>query len=285
MKVNKVSLHDKDFPEILRDIPSPPKELYIWGNLAPLLVRSRLAVVGSRKITPYGQTVTTRFAREAAEQGIVIVSGLAYGADSIAHRACLEVGGQTIAILPTGLDTIYPAAHRGLAKQIVEKGGAVISEYPPKTTAYAVNFIARNRLVSGISDGVLITEAALKSGTLHTANFALNQGRTVMAVPGNITSPGSVGTNNLIKAGAVPVTDISDVFLALDIAFKPITKDVLASSREEAAILEALNSGAREVNELLSVTGLETALFNQTLTMLEINGKIRPMGSGKFGLL
>ncbi len=285
MKVNKVSLHDKDFPEILRDIPSPPKELYIWGNLAPLLVRSRLAVVGSRKITPYGQTVTTRFAREAAEQGIVIVSGLAYGADSIAHRACLEVGGQTIAILPTGLDTIYPAAHRGLAKQIVEKGGAVISEYPPKTTAYAVNFIARNRLVSGISDGVLITEAALKSGTLHTANFALNQGRTVMAVPGNITSPGSVGTNNLIKAGAVPATDISDVFLALDIAFKPITKDVLASSREEAAILEALNSGAREVNELLSVTGLETALFNQTLTMLEINGKIRPMGSGKFGLL
>lgn len=173
MKILELPLSSPNYPDYLRHIASPPKQLYYLGDLVPLLEKPRLAVIGSRKVTPYGKAITSSLARAAAEQGIVIVSGLALGVDGLAHQAALDAHGKTIAVLANGLDQIYPATHRQLAENILRQGGAIISEHPVGTEAYKTNFIARNRIVSGLSDGVLITEAAAKSGTLHTANFAL----------------------------------------------------------------------------------------------------------------
>lgn len=284
MKVNNISLESNGFPGVLANIPDPPKQLYILGDLEPLLAMPRIAVVGSRKVTPYGRQITSSLVQEVAAQGVVIVSGLALGVDSIAHRSALDAGGYTIAVLPSHVTEIYPKSHTQLARRILERGGVLISEYPEGMPPIQVNFIARNRLVSGLSDGVLITEAASKSGTLHTANFALEQGKTVMAVPGNITSPTSTGTNNLIKTGAFPVTASSDILLALGITEKNKNIELFASSQEESAILTALKQGVTDASELLATSGLEAVLFNQTLTMLEITGKIVPLGAGHWGL-
>lgn len=285
MKVNKLTLKDSAFPEILKHIPQPPKTLYVLGDIEPLLDMPRVAIVGSRKVTPYGRHVTQTFARELAANGVVIVSGLALGVDSIAHEACLEAGGKTIAVLPTSLDNIYPSSHRQLAKNILDRGGALMSEYESGMPGLKQNFIERNRLVSGISDGVLIPEAAIKSGTLHTANFALDQGKTVMAVPGNITSATSEGTNNLLKTGAVMVTDISDVLTALDIQIRN-TQQVLplAATEAEQTILALIAAGTTDGSQLLTDSGLSPSEFNQTLTMLEITGKIHALGGGKWAL-
>jgi DNA processing protein len=285
MKVNKLTLGSQDYPETLRSIGSPPEQLYVLGDLNALLTKPRLAVVGSRKVSVYGRQVTQQLAGEAAGKGVIIISGLALGVDGIAHHAALQNTGRTIAVLPCGLDRIYPASHHQLARQIIERGGALISEYPAGTEPYKTNFIARNRIVSGLSDGVLITEAAAKSGTLHTANFALEQGRTVMAVPGNINSPLSQGTNNLLKAGAAPVTEVRDIFYALNLPYGvELVTDVIGSSKEETTVLQLLAAGVTEATELLLQSQLEPAIFNQTLTMLEINGKARPLGAGHWGL-
>ena len=189
MKINKVTLNANALPGVLRHISDSPQKLYVWGNLTPLLAKPRLAVVGSRKVTPYGKAVTSDLVRTVAGQGVVIISGLALGVDALAHKAALEAGGYTIAVLACGLDKPYPSTHRQLARQILERGGALVSEYPEGTPPLQHQFIERNRLVSGLSDGVLITEAAEKSGTLHTANFALDQGKTVR--PSRATLPAS----------------------------------------------------------------------------------------------
>jgi DNA processing protein len=206
---------------------------------------------------------------------------MALGIDGEAHKAALSAGGKTVAVLPCGLDRFYPSSHHNLARQILEKGGALISEYPEGTEPRRENFIERNRLVSGISDALLVIEAAEKSGTLHTVNFALEQGKTVLAVPGNITSPISKGTNNLIKAGAIPVTDISDILNALDIPDQPEQTELLsAETPEELLILKLLHKGINDSAELLRASNLGTSQFNQALTMLELNGRIRPLGAG-----
>lgn len=240
----------------------------------------RLSVVGSRKVTPYGRGVTAELTGAIARQGVIIISGLALGVDALAHAASLEAGGQTIAVLPCGLDKPYPATNRQLARRILEQGGALISEYPEGTEPFQSNFIARNRLVSGLGDGLLITEAAAKSGTIHTAGFALEQGKTVMAVPGNITNALSEGTNNLIKAGAVAVTTPQDIADVLKLGQQLRFQEVLAANAEEAAVLELLRQGITEGSELQVMSHLDAVAFNQTLTMLEITGKIRPIGAG-----
>jgi DNA processing protein len=284
MKINKVTLNARGFPEVLTHIPDPPKELYILGDLGPLLQQSTLAVVGSRRVTPYGRGVTEELVRSVARQGVVIISGLALGVDAIAHEAALAVGGKTIAVLGCGLDKPYPATNRRLARRILEQGGALISEYPEGTPPLQHHFIARNRLVSGLSDGVLITEAAAKSGTVHTAGFALDQGKVVMAVPGNITSELSKGTNNLIKSGATPVTEGQDILNALGIGQQLQLQEVLAANAEEEAILALIRQGVTDGSELHPLSKLDAAIFNQTLTMLEITGKIRPTGAGHWAL-
>lgn len=283
--VKKLTLKSPDFPELLRNIPNPPKELYVLGDLAPLLERPRLAVVGSRKVTAYGKTVTSQLVREIAGKGVVIISGLALGVDAAAHEAALEANGGMIVVLAHGLDTIQPATNHYLAKRILAKGGVLVSEYPEGTPPNRMSFIARNRIVSGLSDGVLITEAAAKSGTIHTANFALEQGRTVMAVPGNITSLMSEGTNNLIKAGATPVTSGKDVLFGLGLKeVKPSQQEIFGDNEAETLILQLLRQGITDGSLLLAESALEAALFNQTITMLEINGKIRALGANHWSL-
>lgn len=285
MAIKRLTPDSANFPYDLLHIASPPKELFALGDLKPLLEMPRLAVIGSRRVSVYGRQITRQLVSEAAGKGTVIVSGLALGVDGVAHQAALEAGGRTIAVLPSGLDKIYPATHHHLARRILEQGGALISEYPAGVLAFKQHFIARNRLVSGISDGVLITEAAAKSGTLHTANFALDQGKTVMAVPGNITSPLSEGTNNLIKAGAVVVTSVQDICNAMELNYndQPLS-DVVGATKEETLILTSLLDGITEANQIMLQTNLTPAVFNQTLTMLEINGKIRPLGAGHWSL-
>ncbi len=285
MKINKLTLDRGTIPQTLTLIPQPPKELFVIGDLERLLSQPVLAVVGSRRITPYGKAVTYDIVRSLATKGIVIASGLAYGVDAAAHQAALESAGATIAVLPAGLDAIYPSAHRGLAETIVRQGGALVSEYPAGTPPLRQHFIARNRIVSGLAKGVLITEAAAKSGTMHTANFALNQGKDVFAVPGNITNASSEGTNNLIKQGAIPVTEARDILNAWGIAQETASANTLyADTPEELAILELIQSGVATTDLLLHESSLSPETFNQALTMLEINGRIKSLG-GQWSLI
>lgn len=283
MNVNTLTLDSPLFPACLKHIPTPPKKLHIAGNtLDDLLVRPRVAIVGSRNITSYGKAVTAQLAGDLAKAGVVIVSGLALGTDAAAHRAALEVGGLTIAVLPAGLQTIYPSQHYQLAMSIIAQGGALITEYDEHIkNAYKSNFVARNRIVSGLSTIVVITEAAAKSGTLHTAEFAIEQGREVMAVPGNITSPTSAGTNMLIKNGVQPVLGASDVLapLGMDIPERLIPK---GDTPEQQAILDLIVSGEQDGTHMLYKTQLPIHIFDQHLTMLEITGKIRPLGNNKW---
>lgn len=268
------------FELVLQGITPAVETIYIQSNnLDDLMSRPRVAIVGTRKVTLYGKTVTHQFASELAKAGVVIVSGLAIGVDAIAHRAALEAGGLTIAVMPCGLGQIYPSSHCGLAEQILEQGGALISEYPPGSNiAYKNQFVERNRIVSGMSDALLITEATANSGTMHTARFALEQGKDILAVPGNITSPTSIGTNNLIRTGATPASSTQDVFNILGISAQATKPTVRGSTPEEQCILDLLSSDIRDGTELLARSRLPIDQFNQTFTMMEITGKIRSLG-------
>jgi DNA processing protein len=289
MKINKLTLNSLQFPSVLENIPDAPKQLfYVGSDLSELLARPVLTVVGSRKVTPYGKEVTTKLTRELARAGVLVVSGLAIGVDALAHEAALEAGGLTLAVLPSPVERIYPPCHHDLARRILQQGGALITEYPAGTPTYPVNFVARNRIASGLCDALLITEATDKSGTMHTARFAVAQGKTVLAVPGNITSPTSAGTNSLIKKGvAVPITCAADIFKALGIStrrsrLKPQTPR--GATPAEQLLLDLIAAGTSDSNELLAASELDVSLFNQTLTMLEITGKIHPLGNGQWNI-
>lgn len=283
-KVKKLTLSDRSFPDKLRQIPSPPKQLYLVSHGDIHKERPSIAIVGSRKMSAYGQHVTEEFARVLSQAGVTIVSGLALGIDSVAHKTALMNNGMTIAVLPCGLDTIYPRSHHHLANKIIDEGGALISEYKEGEPPHRQNFIARNRLVSGLADGVLITEAAEKSGTLHTANFALEQGRDVFAVPGNITNYQSKGTNNLIKAGATMVTSPQDIIESLGIVPHAQKQMRHADNQQQFIILQLVEKGIYDADTILKESGLHPAVFNQTLTMLEITGKIKPVGNNQWML-
>lgn len=284
MKIKQVAVEDSPFEKVFACIqPAVSTVFAVSDNLDDLFSRPRVAVVGSRRISAYGRAITAQLARELAGQGIVIVSGLAYGVDSVAHRAALEAGGLTIAVLPSSLENIYPAAHRNLASQIVEQGGALLSEYSGNGPAWKNQFIERNRIVSGISDALLITEAAINSGTMHTARFALEQGKEVLAVPGNITSATSEGTNNLLKTGATPVTSAQDVLNVLGL--NPVVKKAVnGGSTSEQLILDLLGSDIAEANDLLVRSNLAASDFSTAMVMLEITGKIRTVGNNQWAL-
>lgn len=274
-----------DFPPSLRTIYHPPKTLYLKsGCWQKLTTMPAVAIVGSRKVTDYGTRITRELAASLAREGVVVVSGLAYGVDAIAHRAALESGGRTIAVLPGGLDAIYPRAHGALARQIVAQGGALVSEYTSQQPIYRSNFVARNRIVASLATIVLVTEAGHKSGTLHTARFALEQGKDVFAVPGDITRPNSAGTNNLIKSGAGIVTNADDLLLALDI--QPATQQAIPRSNDprEQAILDLLAAGVHDGTNLQRTSKLDVVAYHQVMTMLEITGHIRALGNDHWGL-
>jgi len=281
-----LTLTSTDMPELLQRLPQPPEQLHVLGeNLEELLKRPRIAIIGTRKLTPYGRGVTQDIASKLAAKGVVIISGLALGADSAAHQACIDAGGQTIAVLASGLQQIYPSTNVNLARQVVKTGGVIMSENEASYKPHPYDFLKRNRIVAALSDGVLVTEAAARSGTLNTASHALEMGIPVFAVPGNITSPLSEGCNNLIKAGAIPVTSVEDIFNALkwkDSAAK--AKKIHGSTPEEQLIIDLLHSGISDGSELLTKSELEASRFNQSLTMLEITGLVRPIGANHWSL-
>lgn len=283
MKVNTLKLTHDNYPQSLRDIEAAPRQLFWAGqSFEELAKKPAVAVVGSRKASAYGKQVTEELVSKLVRAGVVIISGLALGIDSIAHRAALNSGGQTIAVLPSGLDKIYPAGHYQLARGIL-RNGALISEYSKGTIAYKQNFIERNRIVSGLASGLLITEAAASSGTMHTARFALEQAKTVMAVPGNITSQTSAGCNNLIKSGALAVTCAEDIFFALNI--KPAETQptrVFKGNKDEQLLFNLIRDGKHGQEELASASRLDPWQIASILTTLEINGYIKPIGAGNW---
>lgn len=248
-----------------------------------------VAIVGARKHTAYGEEVAYHAAYELAKRGVVIVSGLALGLDSVAHRGALAAGGCTVAVLGTAIDRIYPRSHVGLAQEIVERGGAVMSEYGPGESTHRANFLARNRLISALSDVVLVVEAGEKSGTLNTATHALEQGRDLWVVPGDITRPLSRGCNRLIAQGANPYTGVEDLIQR----FFPAPARASRRGRQlalwgdnaaETEILRALAEGVREGEDLLARTGFSVAELNQTLMRLEIKGRVRGLGMNQWAL-
>ena len=204
--IDIISIEDKQYPNILKEIYDPPIYLYIRGNKEILNNKSR-SIVGCRKATDYGRKVARDFAYNISKQDINIISGLAIGIDSEAHLGAVEANKKTVAVLGNGLDTIYPKENIILSQKILDSGGTIISEYPLGTKPKKENFPARNRIISGMSNGLLVVEAKEKSGTLITVDFALEQGRDVFVVPGNIISENSAGTNDLIKQGAKLVTN------------------------------------------------------------------------------
>lgn len=282
MKINQCSPDDSKFLYPLTHLAKKPDRLYCIGTL-PEIRRPTVAIVGTRKPTSYGKEVTTRLASDLATKGIVIVSGLALGVDGLAHRAALDANGTTIAVLGNGLPDIYPSSHRQLAHNIIDSGGAILSEYPSGTPALPHQFLERNRLVSGLADAIIITEAAARSGTLNTAMHALEQGKEVFVVPGNITSPMSAGCNLLLQQGATPVIEASDVMsvIAPDL-LEGQSVLPLGSTPEEVTILKLIQSGVRDGDELLRTSNLAPHIYSSTMTMLELSGAIRALGANQW---
>lgn len=282
MKINRITPEKHKYLQIIAPIAKSPKTLHIMGAL-PNERMPTVAIVGTRKPSPYGREVTHQLSFDLAKRGIVIVSGLALGVDAIAHRAALEAGGTTIAVLANGLPRIYPATHKTLAEDIIKSGGAIISEYEPHSDARAYQFLERNRIVSGLADAIIITEAAARSGTLNTAAHALEQGKEVFVVPGNITSPLSAGCNALLKQGATPITGADDV---LEIIAPHLLRAQsvlpLGNSPLESKLLELLQAGIRDGDELQQKAAAPISEFTQTLTMMELSGAIRSLGANQW---
>lgn len=284
MNIHKIKQNAGAYPQKLREISSPPQQLFSVGDSSLLDIEDGVyvAIVGTRSPSMYGHEMTYKIASELAAAGVIIISGLALGTDALAHKAAVDQGMPTIAVQARGMDKIYPTENEKLGKQILEYGGLIISEYPAGTEAYKQNFIARNRIVSGLSDGVLITEAAAKSGTVHTAKFARDQNKRMMAIPGNINSFKSAGTNNLIRDGATLITGASDVLLELGYKSGISNKPVIADSREEGIILDLLREGVQMSEELIARSGLSASEFANIITLMEIAGKVYNLGAGNW---
>jgi len=275
-----VTWRDEAYPRLLRLTDGPPPVLYICGALLPA-DEWAIGVVGTRKVTIYGRQVTERLVTDLARQQITIVSGLARGVDTIAHKAALSAGGRTIAVLGCGLDICYPPENRGLAAQIVEQG-ALITEFPLGIKPEAGNFPARNRLISGLSLGVLVTEAPERSGALITARFAGEQGREVFAVPGSIFSPGSAGVHNLLRDSAKLVQRAEDILEEINLSFAPQRlemRELLPENEAEAVILRVLSAFPMHIDEICRAADRPIAEVSSTLTMLELKGMARQVGA------
>jgi DNA processing protein len=285
--VTLLTWQSPDYPRLLREIPGAPPLLYVAGKLQEMDNWS-VAVVGTRRLTPYGRQVTRELVAGLARSNVTIVSGLARGIDAIAHQTALEAGGRTIAVLGSGLESVYPPEHRGLVQKIVEGGqGAVVSEYPLETMPEARNFPPRNRIISGLSLGVIVVEAGERSGALITTSFAAEQGREVFAVPGNINSRASAGANRLIQEGAKLVTSVEDVLTELNLTM--VTQQVavqmaLPESAEEAALMAHLSPQPAHVDDLAVASGLSSAQVGSTLALMELKGMVQQVGGLKYVL-
>lgn len=272
-----------DYPRPLEILPDPPPALFVWGALQE---RDRFAIgiVGTRKPSAYGRMVAERFTRDLCEAGLTIVSGGALGVDTVAHRAALEAGGRTVAILGSGLGNLYPSENRALFRRIAESGGAVVSEYPWNATPDAWRFPVRNRLIAAWGLGTLVVEAPEASGALITARLAGDCGREVFAVPGGVDNPKSKGCHALIKDGAALVDSVEDILNVLKIQSEPrertISLPILTETQEK--LLSALDLEPRHVDALARQVGLPVHTAQAELTMLEMQGLARRMPGGAF---
>jgi len=305
--IKQISPQDDNFLHRTSVIDKPPKQLWYQGRLPE--IGPTVAIVGSRKPTDYGRGVTLRLAAALATRGVIIVSGLAIGHDSLAAQGALEGGGITIGVVGNGLANKYPRTTWALREEILRQNGAVISEYSPETPVYRGNFLERNRLITGLSDVVIVIEAGASSGTLNTAAHALTQNKELMAVPGNITSPLSIGCNRLIAQGATPVLSADDVMEKLrniyasrnatvsekflssftdDSAVQQPSKELVCTIRgrdsNETAILRAITSGITDGDEIMHAAKLSVTDYNISMTMLEVNNRIRALGANTWAL-
>ncbi|MDP3955605.1 MAG: DNA-processing protein DprA [bacterium] len=281
LKVNSILLEDNIYPENLKRIADPPFLLYSIGEILPGDSLA-IGVVGTRKITSYGKEVTENLVGNLVNSELTIVSGLAYGVDFVAHNSALDNNGRTIGVWAGGLDTVESGFRQNLVKQIVdEKRGAVVSEFPLGFQPNRTTFPQRNRIISGLSLGVLVTEAAEDSGSLITANFAKKQGRPVFAVPGPITSGQTKGTAELLKKGAKLVYDVNDILSELELGVKGqgiAAREVLPDNEEEALVLKILKNESKHIDEIVRETKMETSKIASLLTIMEMKGKIKNLG-------
>lgn len=275
MEIKTVAIDDHDYPELLKKITNPPSKLYYKGMLS-LVDTPCLAVVGSRKATPYGRWASYKIAQRAAEYGVTIVSGMASGIDACGHMGALDVDGNTIAVLGCGPDICYPRTNKDLMERI-GRAGLIITEYPPGKGPRPWQFPARNRIISGLSYGVLVVEADMESGSLITAGTALEQGREVFAVPGNINSVFSSGTNKLIQDGATPLTGVDDILDLLGIRHMKSNKNFGAYlGKDEKQILHLVNDyGILSMDRLCILSEKSPSEVGALVTILEMKGEIK----------
>lgn len=260
------------YPSLLQELHDPPERLYLRGGPSELLSRRAVAVVGARSCSPYGAQVARSLGRELAAAGAVVVSGLARGIDAEAHRGALEVHGVTVAVLGCGIDRDYPRGNAELARRVCEHG-LIVSEYGPGIEPAPWRFPARNRIVAGLALATIVVEARERSGALITADFALELGREVFAVPGEITSALSAGTNGLLRQGAAPVVGVEDILTAIGLEPMPQPPAGKLTPLAEA-LLTALAAGSRTVDELAGATGLAAAEVSAALVSLELGGQV-----------
>jgi DNA processing protein len=277
--IHVLTWDDAAYPHRLKEIEQPPPVLYLRGEILDEDVWC-VAVVGTRRITVYGRQVAEEIASFLAQRGITLVSGLARGVDGVAHEACMRAGGRTFAVLGSGVDRIYPPEHESLANRIIERG-AIISDYAPGTPPDSTNFPPRNRIISGLSLATVVIEAGETSGALITATFAAEQGRDVLAVPGNIHAPQSKGTNRLIQNGARPLLKPEDILETLELELvneHHEARTLLPAEPVEACILQVLSSQPTHVDEIGIQSGLSIDKVSATLTLMELKGMVRHVG-------
>ena len=278
--IQAITCNDAGYPARLKEIYDYPPLLYVRGQLLPE-DEWCLAVVGTRRPTIYGRQVAEEIVAELAQNKITIISGLARGIDSVGHRGALEAGGRSIAVMGGGLDAIYPAENASLAQSIIKRG-ALLSEFHPGTRPRPENFPRRNRIISGMSLGVLVVEAGETSGALITAHLALEQNREVFAIPGSILSLASRGTNRLIQEGAKLVADCTDILEELNltaVGSQMEMKEILPSSENEALLLKQLAAEPTHIDDVCRLSGLEASMVSSTLTMMELKGLVKQVGA------
>lgn len=275
-----------EYPSYLKETPTPPPLIYVAGEMLEV-DQFAVAVVGTRRLTSYGKQVTKDLVTGLVHNGVTVVSGLARGIDAVAHKTAVSLGGRTFAVLGSGLDCIYPGEHRQLAQKIREGKGALISEYGLGVRPEAKNFPPRNRIISGLSLGVIVVEAGERSGALITTNFAVEQNRDVFAVPGNVNSPVSKGPHKLIQQGAKLVTKVDDVLEELNlhmIAEKTAVQLALPESNEEIALYTHLSAQPVHIDELRRESGLTSSEVSSTLTLMELKGMVQQVGGMNYVL-
>jgi DNA processing protein len=284
-EIKEIEIENEKYPHLLKKIKNPPKKLYFMGEIFPK--ENCFAIVGTRRCSSYGKEVSYKIASDLTEAGLTIVSGFAPGIDTVAHKAVIEKGKRTIAVLGTGLDkkSIYPKSNLRLVDKILENGGCLISEFSPGTPGAKYTFPQRNRIISGLSLGVLVVEARMKSGTLITANYAKEQKRKIFAVPGPIFSQTSRGCHFLIKNGAKLVESAEDILEELGIRKLEVGRiEIKGETPEENLILEVLKEGALDIEKIIEKTKLSPSKTASILSILEIEGKIKNLGGNTFCL-